>query len=296
MEDVEKDVSTLKCGFDSLKEDVAVLESASSELLHLSSEIGPCLEEHSQQTEKQFPKIKMSVEDKILAADKLEEFTHPCGGSGWKLAVYEDFRNTPCPNGWEQTGYEEKPYTCGIDVTGGSICAQAMFPLRDGILEYNKVCGRVKAYQFGTPDAFAASNQLGFSGIGITHGPSPTIIWALVAGTTNDDSDSAMGRCPCDGVGTDPSPPEVGDNYFCESVIDNPDPGTTFDNVFFSKDILWDEIGCTSSDDCCSRFTGPYFIRQLDSPTTDDIDISICNDEGRDFENFAVELIEIYVK
>ena len=57
-------MSTLKCGFDSLKEDVAVLESASSELLHMSSEIGPCLEEHNQGTEKQLPNIKKLVEDK----------------------------------------------------------------------------------------------------------------------------------------------------------------------------------------------------------------------------------------
>ena len=108
-------MSTLKCGFDSLKEDVAVLESASSELLHLSSEIGPCLEEHSQQTEKQLPNITKLVEDKKSSADILEEFTHPCGGSGWKLAVYRDFRDpdTPCPPEWQQTMHSERPYTCG---------------------------------------------------------------------------------------------------------------------------------------------------------------------------------------
>ena len=72
VEDIQKDVSTLNCGFDSFKEDVAVLESASSELLHLSSEIGPCLEEHSQQTEKQLPNIMKLVEDKKSAANILE--------------------------------------------------------------------------------------------------------------------------------------------------------------------------------------------------------------------------------
>ena len=94
VEDIQKDVSTLKCGFDCLKEDVAVLDSASSELLHLSSEIGPCLEEHSQQTEKQLPNITKLVEDKKSSANILEEFTHPCGGSGWKLAIYHDFVQT----------------------------------------------------------------------------------------------------------------------------------------------------------------------------------------------------------
>ena len=120
-------MSTLKCGFDSLIEYVAVLESASSELLHLSSEIGPCLEEHSQQTEKQLPNIQKLVEDKISAADILEEFTHPCGGSGWKLAIYRDFRDpdTPCPPGWQQTMYSERPYTCGT--LGSFGCSVVVF-------------------------------------------------------------------------------------------------------------------------------------------------------------------------
>ena len=64
-------MSTLKCGFDSLTEDVAVLESASSELLHLSSEMGPCLEEHSKEIEQQLPKIKMSVEDKKISSQQI---------------------------------------------------------------------------------------------------------------------------------------------------------------------------------------------------------------------------------
>ena len=293
MEDVGKDVSILKCGFDSLKEDVAVLESASSELLHLSSEIGPCLEEHINKTEKQLPNIKKLVEDKKSAADILEESTHPCGGSGWKSAIYLDFRdpNTPCPDNWVETDYDEMPYTCGIRATGGGACAAEIFSLPEDILEYSKVCGRIKAYQFGTPNAFIGTI---FSGIGVTYDSGSSFIWRFVAGATNDDTGSAMSRCPCDDG--DPAPPEVGDNYFCESVIDNPDPGTTFDNVFFSKDILWDKIGCTSSDDCCSRFTGPYFIRQLDSPTSSDIGITICSNDGPHVENFAIELIEIYVK
>ena len=74
VEDVEKDVSTLKCGFDYLKEDVTVLESASYELLQLSSEIGPCLEEHSKEIEQQLPKIKELVEDKKLAAEYVNYF------------------------------------------------------------------------------------------------------------------------------------------------------------------------------------------------------------------------------
>ena len=40
VEEIEGDVDTLKCGFDSLKEDVTVLESARSKLPAQSKEIG----------------------------------------------------------------------------------------------------------------------------------------------------------------------------------------------------------------------------------------------------------------
>ena len=194
VEDIQKDVSTLKYGFDLLKEDVALLESASSELLQLSSEIGPCLEEHSQQTEKQLPNITKLVEDKKSAADILEEFTHPCGGSGWKLAIYRDFRDpdTPCPPEWQQAMYSERPYTCGR--RDGSACATVTFS-ETANLEYSKVCGRIKAYQFGT-----------------AHGPLQSSIqvrneyiflWSFIAGVTKSQVNSSFQfvylRCPCDG-------------------------------------------------------------------------------------------------
>ena len=279
VEDVQKDVTTLKCGFYSLKEDVAVLESASSELLHLSSEIGPCLEEHSQQTEKQLPNITKLVEDKKSAADILEEFTHPCGGSGWKLAVYRDFRDpdTPCPPGLQQTMYSERPYTCGRP--DGSECATVTFS-ETANLEYSKVCGRIKAYQFGT----AIGPQLSY--IRVNPGP----LWTFTVGATQSQADPSLTspRCPCDGG------PDIGEHYFCESLIEEDNPGTKYINHFFHNEVLWDEAGCSSSGDCCSRFGSPYFIRQLPNIMNTPIQVEICGAPFYGF--FAIELIEMYVK
>ena len=282
VEDIQKDLSTLKCGFDSLKEDVAVLESASSELLHLSSEIGPCLEEHSQQTEKQLPNIQKLVEDKKSAADILEEFTHPCGGSGWKLAVYRDFRDpdTPCPPPWQQTMYSERPYTCGRP--GVSECSSVTFS-ETANLEYSKVCGRNKAYQFGTALGF-------FRGFIVVHTASSEI-WRFTAGITQSQVDPSLitQRCPCDGV--DPFPMGF-EYYFCESLIEEDNPGTKYDNHFFHNEVLWDKAGCSSSGDCCSRFDSPYFIRHLpDITDRDPLVVTICNFQLND-NNFAIELIE----
>ena len=278
-------MSTLKCGFESLKEDVAVLESASSELLHLSSEIGPCLEEHSQQTEKQLPNIQKLVKGKKSAANILEEFTHPCGGSGWKLAVYRDFRDpdTPCPPEWQQTMYSERPYTCGRPPAGPP-CASTLYSLSYN-LAYSKVCGRIKAYQFGTP--------LGFSHSFILVHTSSFQIWRFTAGITQSQVDPSLTpqSCPCDGGDLFPMGFEY---YFCESLIEEDNPGTKYDNHFFHNEVLWDEAGCSSSGDCCSRFDSPYFIRHLPH-TTDPLGVTICNSQLDD-NNFAIELIELYIK
>ena len=287
VEDIQKDVSTLKCGFDSLKEDVVVLESASSELLHLSSEIGPCLEEHSQQTEKQLPNITKLVEDKKSSADILEEFTHPCGGSGWKLAIYRDFRDpdTPCPPPWQQTMYSERPYTCGRPTTFAPTCV-GFFLSETANLEYSKLCGRIKAYQFGTAHG-PLESYIDFGTF--IRSLTSEVFWRFTAGLTQSQANSVLDsqRCPCDGG------PDIGEHYFCESLIEEDNPGTKYDNHFFHNEVLWDEAGCSSSGDCCSRFDSPYFIRHLPDIMNTQIYVQICN-FGTD--NFAIELIELYVK
>ena len=59
---------------------------------------------------------------------------------------------------------------------------------------------------------------------------------------------------------------------------------------------FWDEAGCSSSGDCCSRFDSPYFIRHLPDITDQDpLGVTICNFQFDD-NNFAIELIELYVK
>ena len=240
----------------------------------MSSEIGPCLEEHGQQTEKQLPNITKLVEDKKSAADILEEFTHPCGGSGWKLAVYRDFRDpdTPCPPEWQQTMYSERPYTCGRP--DGSVYTSVTFS-ETANLEYSKVCGSIKAYQFGTGRGRFQS----FIQVQNAH----ILLWTFIAGVTQSQVNSSFPlRCPCDG-GT----PFYNEHYFCESLIEEDNPGTKYDNHFFHNEVLWDEAGCSSSGDCCSRLDSPYFIH-LSSIMNTPIEVVICN-YGSD--NFAIELI-----
>ena len=87
-------MDNLKCGFDSLKENRTVLESATPQLLTLSSEIGSCLEEHSKQTESDLSDIGDSVESTKETANTIEGLVYPCGGSGWRQVALFDFRDS----------------------------------------------------------------------------------------------------------------------------------------------------------------------------------------------------------
>ena len=225
------------------------------------------------------PNITKLVKDKKSSADILEEFTHPCGGSGWKLAIYHDFRNpdTPCLPGLQQTMYSERPYTCREPTASDAACV--IVNLTQTALEFSKVCGRIKAYQFGTAP---------LSYIQVNAGLEP--LWTFTAGVTKSQADPSLisDRCPCDG-----GVPFPNEHYFCESLIEEDTPGNKYDNHFFHNEVLWDKAGCSSSGDCCSRFDSPYFILHLPHNIITPIYFIICN-FGSD--SFAIELIEFYVK
>ena len=130
----------------------------------------------------------------------------------------------------------------------------------------NRGCGRIKAYQFGTPDAFfhhngnaLGINEAYLSGISITHGSTlgipplsggtdATHIWSFTAGATQSVANFTFMniQCPCDGE-TDP-PTFVGEDYLHESAIDPDLTGigvlTQFDNTFFFRECLWNGEGC----------------------------------------------------
>ena len=163
---------------------------------------------------------------------------------------------------------------------------------------YNKVCGRVIGIGGGRPDAFfihGVTNQttiedLYLDGVSVTHGAPGfrTHIWSFGAGHPWDDSASLptdFARCPCENSNRTiaPLPPsEVGENYFCSST--------------YSGDRVWSGSGCNTASSCCSFHNPPYFSVQLTTPTTDQIELRVCNDEPLDDEMVYVQFAEIYVQ
>ena len=76
----------------------------------------------------------------------------------------------------------------------------------------------------------------------------------------------------------------VGDNYFC-------------DTGSFGANPVWDgNTQCSSDPNCCAPDSGPWFNTTLPSPSTSDIEVRVCADEGTGNEDALVELIDIYVK
>ena len=75
-------------------------------------------------------------------------------------------------------------------------------------------------------------------------------------------------NCPCaPGSSSYPSPPFVGTNYYCESGTNN----IAFTSTYYFNDLLWDGSGCITSN-CCDNPTQPWFYRQLNETTTNDIE------------------------
>ena len=225
-----------------------------------------------------------------------------CGGTGgWRRVVYLNMTdpNTTCPSGWNMTGFSKR--TCGRATDGRNTCDSATFPVREG--EYGRICGRIRAYQWGSPDAFAAYySQPPFTigsayvdGVSVTHGTPRNHIWTFAAGVS-EHPPFTLSSCPCDSNNAKPAPSFVGKDHFCESGLHNRWNAARGQYRLYSDDNLWDGEDCLPNSTCCSRRNPPYFIKQLSNSTTDDIEARICLDEVMSNENIAVELVELYVQ
>ena len=225
------------------------------------------------------------------------DVTRSCGGvtGGWMRVAHLDFNDTTtsCPSGLRER-VDSGIRTCGIE-SSVAACPSVMFSTSG--VEYTKVCGKVIAYQFGTPDAFGpgAIDSNYVDGVSLTHGHTPTNhIWTFAAAL--DESGRYLNSiCECSHFKhTIPSPLFIGQDYFCDS-------GSRFfsednRNVFFADDPLWDGAGCGSDSTCCSFNNPPWFHKELLSPTSDDIEMRVCSDQNRINEDIAMSSVELYIQ
>ena len=165
------------------------------------------------------------------------------------------------------------------------------------------MCGRLKAYEWGAVHAFwsyhyghgTSIDSAYVAGVSVTHGKLRQHIWTFAAGKS-EGSPTSAGVCPCDASIDIRVPPFVGEDYFCESGVNEAWDASRHNYTFHSNDTLWDGEDCLPSSTCCSQHNPPYFIKQLPTPTTDDIEARVCLHTRSANANIAVELVELYVQ
>ena len=202
-----------------------------------------------------------------------------CNTTGGWTRVVDSFvneNNRQCPDGLQLWYSSRNGTRVNFCSTLNSDCQSAIFPVNG--TEYSQVCGSILAYLSGrTANGFGpyhdnpnlTIDDLYVDGISITHGQSPRKhIWIFAA--AND----SLTSCPCvrnavDFEGTIPS--FVGQDYFCDST----DPTPQWTNT------LWDGQGCGGTSTCCSFNNPPWFCKQLPQPTTDDIELRLCDKSSK---------------
>ena len=217
-----------------------------------------------------------------------------CGGEGgWTRVAYVNMTESGaiCPQGLTQRTFSGLTL-CGRSITTG--CQSAVFDTYD--LHYSQVCGQLRGFQYGLPDAFGsfiANNGLTLDdqyvdGVSITYGNPPrNHIWTYANGHLTGFTEY---QCPCSTGFTHQLPSYVGNDYYCESSA-----GLTID--FKSNNILWDGEGCTGLETpCCSNPSQPWFNKALNEITNEDIELRVCGNESpTSDEDTPLQVIELFV-
>ncbi len=226
--------------------------------------------------------------------------TRSCGNvtGGWMRVAELDMTNSShqCPSGLQLNDTNRR--TC-VRTSDSGGCSSVIISTPN--ITYTRVCGRITAYQYGRPEAFAFSDSFIDStyvdGVSLTHGRPRTHIWTFAAAV---DNYYRRQLCPCFEISASAAhraaariPSFVGDDYFC-------DTGGQYEyrryNIFYADNPLWDGAGCEPQNTCCSFNTPPWFYKQLPQPTTDDIEMRVCRNGESRYEDVAIEGFDIYVR
>ena len=229
------------------------------------------------------------------------DFISTCAGvgGGWRRIVNINISaGDDCPGEWR------KATQSGVSFCRGAMdvrytCSSASFSTNG--ISYQRVCGRARGYQKGDNLAFYGSHSRYFSysrtidddyvsGLSITYSSNPRQhIWTFASGR-GERYDNQF-NCPCSVNRIDSTSPSfVGNNYYCESASWYRANSKTY----FFNDTLWDGVGCI--DNCCDDTTQPWFYRQLNQTTQDDIEARICAYGPFLHRSTLIDQLELYIQ
>ena len=228
-----------------------------------------------------------------------------CGGDGWTRVAYLNMSdpNQQCPSNWNLTTSPVRG--CGRSSAGMYTCDSSFYPVHGRT--YSSVCGRVLAYQRGVGVGYSAVLDTGInttesayvSGVSLTHGPAGARqhIWTFAAALVEQDDNFGRYNCPCTNTNVTwpyQVPSFIRNDYFCDTGNRGPGYNVT---AFYSDDSLWDGEGCGSTSTCCEFNTPPWFCKSLPQPTSDDLELRLCNYFTYDFqEDKVIYLVDIFIK
>ena len=227
-----------------------------------------------------------------------------CGSDeGWMRVAYLNMSDPTedCPPGFRL--YEENGIrACGRPETTTGYCQAAIFPVSH--ISYTEVCGRMLGYQYGITGGINPNghtydiNTYYVEGVSLTYGSPRQHIWTFINAVQENTFWFINGQtsCPCapnSGISNIAPPAFVGNDYFCESGA----PIKAELNTFYTNDPLWDGKQCGIVEKPCCNFPGlPWFHKELQIPTNENIEMRICANAGTQHEDTPINFFEIYVK
>ncbi|XP_065180700.1 uncharacterized protein LOC135811395 [Sycon ciliatum] len=214
-------------------------------------------------------------------------------GGGWALIAYiNPTEMDKCHGTMRFENLQVKLCTRRVSSDGGCDGVSFLSP----IAEYSEVIGFVTGYRDKSLDAFYSAhnshtqlNSWYMDGVSITHGSPRHHLWTYTG--SFDDNDKAA-HCPCS-PRAGPQPPSfVGSHYYCADHGPAWRPWT-----FTPANHAWSNTSqCTAGGTCCDNTDMPWFHRQLDTSTSDPVEIRICTSEGYSNENVGIYEAAIFVK
>ena len=222
---------------------------------------------------------------------------------GWTRLAHIDMTDPGenCPGGLRLYDANEVR-ACGRPVSGGGSCHSIKYPSHG--VRYNQVCGRVRGYQYYSPDAVEPNiggvqhhnniNSYYVDGVSLTRGTPRQHIWTFMAGVKEDNANNgATYACPCQTGSKQIIQPFIGNDYYCESG----NPSGVISPELYTDDPLWDGEKCHGLEsDCCKSSTLPWFHKELGTNTNDYIEVRVCSDQDTENEDTTIDQLEVYVK
>ena len=185
------------------------------------------------------------------------------------------------------------------DITSNE-CVSNSFSVQD--VQYSHVCGEIIGYQNRVPISFHFRNHDIDSsyvyGVSLTHGQNPRKhIWTFAGASDETTNYSYSYKCPCINPALDPRvssyiPSFVGNDYFCDTALSV--HYSTLPHALQPSDPLWDGRVCGPANTCCSFNTPPWFVKDLPTSTTDDLETRMCRPDGSG--TTFIEIVELYVQ